>query len=129
MICRIKTDAFAVGGDALQRKGASWLDYELKLEALYEVYGIGIFHGETQALLDPSDDGRPVWYDLDGFEIINPRIPSTWEVHSGKLSDWSVIISYRLLGISEQHFNGLLERKKEDLEIFRSAKRAMLELP
>lgn len=118
MECMIRASRFKEDGPTLRHASEGWIDGSLALDVQYTVYGLGVHKGIPKALLDPSREGFPFWYSLADLEIIDPHLPTDWEVLSLE-EDWSMIIGYHELVISADHFDGILERDIGELDRFR----------
>ena len=118
MICKINPARFEVGQGHLVSVSEKWIDRELSIHEEYAIYAIGVYNGVTKILIDPSNNGRPVWYSLNHFVISDSVLTNGWEMFYNDEADWSLIIGYNKLVRSEDHFNGILERNEMDLKKF-----------
>lgn len=108
-------------------------DANFKENQVYQVYGIYIENtGCLNVLIEWGQYyekyGKPQWFSVQDFEIVDPRIPYNWKVvMTNKESDYDFlnthyniksIMGYDKLVESAEHWTGLLERNKEDLDYF-----------
>ncbi|GHU37743.1 hypothetical protein FACS1894192_07420 [Bacilli bacterium] len=108
-------------------------DANFKESQEYQVYGISIENtGSLNVLIEWGQYygkyGKPQWFPLNDFEIIDSRIPYNWKVilinkgseYEFLSSDYNIksIMGYDKLVESSEHWTGLLNRNREDLDYF-----------
>ena len=122
MICQLDTESLEIRGNKVTSSRHNWTEYDVQIDSLLTVFGMGVFQGRLRFLIDLSDNSRPLWFDATDFKIVTSDIPRNWESASFADGDWSFIFGYENLVKSDEHFNGLLEREEHDLEIFQNLK-------
>ena len=93
----------------------------LKVNSLYEVHGIVIFQEDVLYLLIDEFD-MPMWYVAELFDIIDSKISKDWhyKFHGYNDRGMTSICGYKELVDSKEHYNGLIEQNKNDIQIFRN---------
>lgn len=111
---------FRADRDSLWSLSEGWKDSSIRLDTSYEVFALGTYDGVTKVLIDGEMNYRPFWYSLDHFKISNHKVNGSWVV-AFRPGKWSLIMGYPMLVHSPEHFDGILERNKDDLIAFRAA--------
>jgi hypothetical protein len=93
--------------------------FHLVVGKQYVVYGIALWRGLLSYLI-VGEYERPGWYPSDIFEVINPRVPTTWHFAFFGQNDetWlNAIWGYEEL-TNPQHYDELVNLDKIALEVF-----------
>jgi hypothetical protein len=67
-----------------------------------------------------DDTDKPNWHSLELFTVSDSRLPSDWFFSSAVASEHGVegIWDYKHLIEDPQHYEGLIERRHEDVTLF-----------
>lgn len=86
----------------------------------YEVFAIAVYRGAPLLLLS-DDNGLPNWYPVDLFSISDPRVSVDWLAASypDNATGLQFLLGYGQLISDESHYDALLERSPEAMEVFR----------
>ena len=96
-------------------------DYGLELHKKYLVMGIMINGGQLSYFID--ENGKPGFYPCELFEVVDSKIYSDWHFKSYSKTDEmyqyiQAIWGYYELCFDENHYEQIIERKKEALELY-----------
>jgi len=93
--------------------------FNVTIGSEYAVLGIAVYKGIVCFLL-VDDVSLPNWYPADLFSVVDSRIPANWfsALYPGNAAALGFLIGYRALIFDERHYDALLERDPEALEIF-----------
>ena len=95
--------------------------FDVKVGTAYTVYGISLRLGALSYLIDPEGEGCPNWYPVVLFELADARVPETWYFSFDTQHEQfgvPAVWGYEELVMSEQHFDGLMERDRQALRVF-----------
>lgn len=98
---------------------------EITLDKIYKVYGI-ILYEEGLKYLIYDDYDMANWYSAELFEVVDHKMPNTWLHRYFGISDeisLSAIQGYHELVFSQEHYNGLLDQDREDVDLFYKRKK------
>ena len=98
--------------------------FELVIGVVYSCYAISIYDGHISFLVEESDN-HPFWCPQSLFEVIDSKLPESWNVFIVKDSRLQMIVGYAAMG-EPDHYDGLQEREPKDMAIFRRMKRELL---
>jgi hypothetical protein len=98
-------------------------EFSLNIGSDYIVYGLIIWNGVIQYLTMDKHMSVPFWHPAELFEIINKAIPYDWYFDSLEETGVQLICGYKELVEDENHFDDLLERKEEAINIFLKRKK------
>ncbi len=96
-------------------------EFDIVVGQTYTVYAMFLSKEGLSYLIDPEADVRPNWYPAILFEILDKRLPRSWQfsftpqdAEYGVLATWG----YEEVANSEAHFNGLADRDTGALRVF-----------
>lgn len=99
-------------GDSCQTK------YSIKVGETYTVYGQNITNGILKYLIIGTYEKLPTWYPAELFELVDPALPIEWYYQYDVHSIVSAIWGYKELALNDTHYDALLEREPEAINIF-----------
>lgn len=102
--------------------------FNLVISHSYNVYGICVWNEVLHYLLIGHDNSAPSWYPAELFDVSEHLLPIEWyfNYYGHKQGyELSAIWGYKELALDESHYDGLLERDGEALEVFLKRKREM----
>ncbi|MQP53595.1 MULTISPECIES: hypothetical protein [unclassified Flavobacterium] len=98
----------------------------LKLNEVYNVIGM-LLYKDTKYLYYLIDiNNKPYWFPNELFLIIDNNVPENWNFNIFNKSiddDIYMIFGYKELCFDEEHYNQLIEREKDALNIYFKNKR------
>lgn len=91
----------------------------LAIKKNYDIYGMILYDGGMRYLIY-DDYENPMWYPAELFEIEDSKLPNFWHYKYYGYDGYNVaaIWGYDELVNSEEHYDGIVEREKEDIELF-----------
>jgi hypothetical protein len=100
--------------------------FNLKIGGTYIVYGINLWDRIIHYLTLIEGARNPFWSPAELFEIIDNRLPKEWyfkfygyEKNSHVVSLVNAVWGYKELALSQKHYDELIEREGDALDIFR----------
>jgi hypothetical protein len=100
--------------------------FDIEVGSTYSVYGMCLWKGCLQYLINPDVMPRPNWYPAILFEVRDKGLPESWQFSFLRENEEHGVVAvwgYRELVNSTAHFEGLLERERLAIDVF--AKRRM----
>jgi hypothetical protein len=96
--------------------------FDIALNIEYIAYGACVWRGLVLYLIHDNTD-NPNWYPAELFEVIDNQLSIYWKFITYNKDEYSVkaILGYPEL-LEENHYNGIIERIPNELEIFYEAK-------
>ncbi|UTR15006.1 phosphoribosylaminoimidazole synthetase [Salipaludibacillus sp. LMS25] len=95
--------------------------YSLENDKIYTVYGINVWDEVMHYLVLGKDENFPSWYPAELFEVVENVLPYEWYFNyygedsvTGVLAIWG----YKELVLDTNHYIELIEREKNELNIF-----------
>lgn len=99
------------------------LEYYIKLDKEYIIYGISIYEDRVNYLICDEFDS-PDWYDAELFRVSNNLLPVEWYYKFyGDDFYLRAIFGYKELIFDSNHYDNTLECEKKDLDIFYKRKK------
>lgn len=98
---------------------------ELSIESVYVIYGISFYDDSTLSyLITSKNQWQPFWYPAELFTVSDNLLPLEWYYNFlGYNSCISAIWGYKELALDLNHYDGIIEREKKDIEIFLKRKK------
>ncbi|OGX79262.1 MULTISPECIES: hypothetical protein [unclassified Exiguobacterium] len=100
-------------------------DFELKINDTYIVYGMSLWGGSLQYLIQVNDY-NPSWFPAELFTVEKHKIPENWSFDFPLINNVNAIWGYKELVDGSNHYDDLLEREGEALRIFEKRKKEQL---
>jgi hypothetical protein len=104
------------------------VELHLSYKTEYKVYGITSWIDVILYLIYPDREDLPSWHPACLFSIIDSSIPFDWYFrYFENNSDHSVkfIIGYKELALDTKHYDGLIDRNRDEIKVFLNRKREM----
>ena len=100
--------------------------YSIDIGEIRVVYGIMLLRGCVRYLLSEDAKCAPFWESADFFEVVDPLLPMEWYFSLTVLADddeytqgfQKAIWGYKEMALDENHYEDLIEREPEALDIF-----------
>ncbi len=94
--------------------------FHIAVEQEYQVYGICVLKDILLYLIVDSTQ-RPNWYPSYLFRVTDSRIPDDWHYahfDEDTMGGPSAVWGYKELATDQDHYNGLVERRENAMELF-----------
>ena len=105
----------------LPEESIPFFDYGLEKGKEYLVMGLGTFKRKDDIYCLIDENGRPSWFPLSIFEMIDSTLPADWIIKTNYDRvdiDFRELIGFRELCSNPDFFNGLLLREQKALKIY-----------
>jgi hypothetical protein len=111
---------YILAGDTIET------DFQINIGELYNVYGVNVWKGTINYLISSEKwRNRPLWIPAELFEIVNTTIPNNWHFKFYGYPDerLNAILGYEEMVTNQKHYDELIEREGDALDIFHSRQR------